>query len=200
LQKLGFLSRTEMTNKRQEKPTQPPVDIEVVDLCFNFLKDFMEIEGLFRISGETAAVKEIFDSFAHPITFPPKTSPHSVSSAFKQWLRSIDPPIIPHEVFNEAYAAYEIKDVQAMSKLLANKVTPLNYQILEKLVSFLVQLADKSSVNKMDFRNIGIVFGPSLLPLELPEDNPIAAIQLQMKTVRIFEFILLNNKLLFKKE
>jgi len=64
--KLGFLSRREKTNKRQEKPTQPPVDMEVVDLCFNFLKDFMEIEGLFRISGETAAVKEIFDSFAHP--------------------------------------------------------------------------------------------------------------------------------------
>jgi len=176
------------------------LDVEVVDLCCNFLRNYMEIEGLFRISGETTAVKELYDSFCNPqeVTFPPKTSPHSVGSAFKQWLRSLQPPIFPPSFFGAALEAVDAKNTMALSHLI-HKLPSLHYLILEKLVFFLVQFAEKSSINKMDLKNISIIFGPSLLPVE-PEDNPIAVVQTQLKTTKIIEYILQNSKLLFNNK
>lgn len=47
--------------------------------------------------------------------------------------------------------------------LLNAKMPPLNYKVLNYLISFLNEVAQHSPKNKMDARNLSYVFGPNFL-------------------------------------
>ena len=47
--------------------------------------------------------------------------------------------------------------------LLNEKLPAINYSLIKYIVEFLYLVAENSDVNKMNFKNLSIVFGPNFL-------------------------------------
>ena len=56
-----------------------------------------------------------------------------------------------------------VDKVEVARDLLNAKLPPLNYKVLNYLISFLNEVAQHSAKNKMDARNLSYVFGPNFL-------------------------------------
>jgi hypothetical protein len=179
--------------------------LEILDRCYEFLQRYIGTEGLFRISGETNLVKDLFEYLIcsnNPQDvdlIPTNTSPHVVAGVIKQLLRTADPTLIPFERLDEFYSVVETKNLHTTKSTLETML-PYQYQVLQKLIQFLTQIIENSSSNLMDLRNVAIVFSPSFIPNDALEEGTLGTLlylQAQKKIVVILEFILIHAKNLF---
>jgi len=131
-----------------------------------FKKNAIDVEGIFRISGEHAPTKEFRESFDYEDEIILKTDdPHIISSALKLYLREVDNPLITRELFNDFIAAAEMPENDAIDKIkiLCEKLPNEHKWILIYLCSLLNEIRKKEEVNLMSLKNIVIVFGPSIM-------------------------------------
>ncbi|TPX38012.1 hypothetical protein SmJEL517_g00001 [Synchytrium microbalum] len=127
-------------------------------------------EGIYRLSGSSAVIqglKERFDTEGdvdllgngefHDV--------HAISGLLKLWLRELTTPILTKELQPEFLRVIELADKEERLNELYNLVRMLprgNRKLLRALIKHLVQVVENASSNKMNPRNIGIVFAPTL--------------------------------------
>jgi len=164
---------------------------------------------LFRIPGSASAVDRIYASFADPttISFSDDETVHNISGAFKLYLRSLEDPVLPFEMHDDAIRiASDLRESNNFAaaleeaKALLAKLPELNSRVLNRLLQLLSVTSQKSEQNKMDVQNVAIVFGPTLVR-QYPAKETAMSIMESTEKSRAFVALLLEhvNELNLKK-
>jgi len=155
----------------------PPVDVNVplpsvVFRCIQYLdhKDAILEEGIFRLSGSNVVIKQLRERFNNEgdinlVTDEHYHDIHAVASLLKLYLRELPTTILTRDLHLEFLATTEIADRKekiATLAELARRLPQANATLLKYLISFLIKIINNADMNKMNVRNVGIVFSPTL--------------------------------------
>lgn len=170
----------------------------VVKSTVEHVKKHKETEGIFRLSGSTAEVKELkefFNAFEEiPKVLPDlsKFNVHSVCAILKMFFRELPEPLMTYQAYKPA-TQINIEDgkdacVQAI-KAIVSAMPEQNFKLLKHLMTFLNLVAQFDKQNKMTAANLAIVFGPNLL---FPAEESIESILNIPKLNIVFQIMLEN--------
>ncbi|KAF2749936.1 hypothetical protein M011DRAFT_397611 [Sporormia fimetaria CBS 119925] len=132
----------------------------VVYRCIEYLKakKAYQEEGIFRLSGSNIVIKGLRDRFNNEgdvkLLSGEYYDVHAVASLLKLYLRELPASILTH--MDE-----RSKKIQTFN-VLVHRLPRVNYELLQAMSSFLIQIVDNAALNKMTVRNVGIVFAPTL--------------------------------------
>ncbi|KJZ77850.1 hypothetical protein HIM_02487 [Hirsutella minnesotensis 3608] len=155
----------------------PPSDINVplpcvVYRCVEYLanKNAIREEGIFRLSGSNVVIKQLRERFntegdVNLLTDEQYYDIHAVASLLKLYLRELPTTILTRDLQREFVISTELPDkAEKVSMLseLAKRLPQANATLLKYLISFLIKIINNADVNKMNVRNVGIVFAPTL--------------------------------------
>ncbi|KAJ6445835.1 thioredoxin [Purpureocillium lavendulum] len=155
----------------------PPVDVNVplpsvVFRCIQYLdhKDAILEEGIFRLSGSNVVIKQLRERFNNEgdinlVTDEHYHDIHAVASLLKLYLRELPTTILTRDLHLDFLATTEITDRKeklATLAELARRLPQANATLLKYLISFLIRIINNADMNKMNVRNVGIVFSPTL--------------------------------------
>lgn len=180
----SFLSLTELEGR---KAIGVPLIVET--MC-NFLVGHLEVEGLFRLSGgfdEINALVQHIDRDPDR-SIPDSTNPLVAASVFKMFFMESAEPLVMYNLYSEfVRVAGDVTDEN-----IVDVVEPIfrrfpfeHIQTYLYLVDFLKITADYSFANKMDSRNLAIVFTPSLFRTRTIDDTGITDIQHLSKLLKM---------------
>jgi hypothetical protein len=137
---------------------------------------FLQVDGLFRISGNFNAVCALTATFAHPLVAAVPLdadlcTAHVVCGALKLWLRCNSPLISANarrNLLNCVRAARADDDALSPATLdaIRDALSLLGadeYALLQRLLMLLCRVTELSAVNRMTPRNVAICFAPNLI-------------------------------------
>lgn len=163
---------------------------EVVFKCISAVERFgMNVEGIYRLSGSTPLITYLKSQFDHGKLARPAAEDltdmttdasqvqltsaasfdndiASVAAVLKTFLRDLPDPLLTRAEYSSFITAAKHNDVVMRRDSLHQHINSLpdpNYATLRVLTLHLHRLAMNSSVNKMDIRNLAIVFGPTVM-------------------------------------
>ncbi|RLV93218.1 Rho-type GTPase-activating protein 1 [Spathaspora sp. JA1] len=135
----------------------------------------LESEGIYRISGGNSAIVAIetaFASLSPGITEDKKLQElisgdiNAVTSALKRYLRKLSEPIIPYTLYEDyirvSSANPRERRAQEMRKVI-QKLPSANKYTLWLLCNHLKLVNSKQNINRMGFKNLSVVFAPTLV-------------------------------------
>lgn len=174
-----FGSTLEFIMKLQEKK-YPSEDLPVIlTTLTKSVRDLggLDAEGIFRISGNKADIDNLqkqIDSGNYDVKC---TSPHVPSGLLKLWLRTLEEPLIPQDMYG---ACIEAAKLDGFSSNEALEIYARLPAITQRIVNYLadnlwVDIAKNKKVTLMGVNNIAIVFAPSFLRCE--SDDPLEMMQ-----------------------
>ncbi|KAK9374482.1 uncharacterized protein V1513DRAFT_400641 [Lipomyces chichibuensis] len=144
----------------------------VVCRCIEYLdaKDAAKEEGIFRLSGSSTvirALKERFNTDADVDLLEDGAhyDVHAVAGLLKLYLRELPTNVLTDDLKVEFVQSVEIQNRQSrldMLYILLRQLPPENFSLLKALSRFLIKIVENSDQNKMNIRNVGIVFAPTL--------------------------------------
>ena len=163
----------------------------VVYRCLEYLeaKDASSEEGIFRLSGSSVVIKGLRERFNIEGDFDILSDPqyydvHAIASLLKMYLRELPSSVLTRELhiaFMKVLGKISVNETMLRRALTCRKADfhdddmkiaafnslvhrlPLeNWTLLRALSAFLIGVVNKSDVNKMSIRNVGIVFSPTL--------------------------------------
>ncbi|KAG8906807.1 hypothetical protein FRB99_006074 [Tulasnella sp. 403] len=152
----------------------------LVQLCVRDIdRRGLNTEGIYRISGRYANVQELRhlvekDEAAFEIN-PQSDDVFCVSSLLKQYLRELPEPVFrmplqerqQHTEDREDHIASNFRHLRGKMR----KLPPVHQATLRLVIEHLARVASHSSTNKMDAKNLSIVFGALLFGEdEMPKD------------------------------
>ncbi|EJD07549.1 RhoGAP-domain-containing protein [Fomitiporia mediterranea MF3/22] len=126
-------------------------------------------EGIYRLSGSSAVIKNLKDRFNAEGDVDLLTSdvrdPHAIAGLLKTFLRELPSSLLTRELHMRFLAVMDFVDTQERIRELQELVSQLplaNYSLLRALTAHLILIVQNSNINKMTMRNVGIVFSPTL--------------------------------------
>lgn len=144
----------------------------IVYRCIEHLKmrDAIFEEGIFRLSGSTATIRNLKDRFNREydvdlVHCETVYDIHAVAGLLKLYLREIPTLILSSYLAPEFREAVDIEDPTTKLLKLKSLVQELpreNRDLLCVLCSLLTEIIANAEINKMTLRNVGIVFAPTL--------------------------------------
>ena len=125
-----------------------------------------------------------------------------VSSLLKSFFRKLPDPLFTLNLYQVFIDASNIEDsttrLNTLRHLVKNKLPIPHRETLQAMVQHLCKVAEKSETNKMDLRNLAIVFGPTLV--RTSDDNMLSMINDMSHQCKIVESILSNCEWFFKDD
>ncbi|KAF5370661.1 hypothetical protein D9758_001839 [Tetrapyrgos nigripes] len=151
----------------------------IVEKCIGAVEALaMDYEGIYRKtggSGQSRTITQLFergdyDSFdlCDQDRF---NDISSVTSVLKTYLRSLPIPLLTHDLHDQFMTAVQVRDPAVKSSSvqeLVNKLPPEHYCTLRLLMLHLNRIMEQSEINLMNARNLGVVFGPTLMRSPIP--------------------------------
>ncbi|KAG8683638.1 hypothetical protein FRC08_014163 [Ceratobasidium sp. 394] len=144
----------------------------IVFRCIEYLeaKKADQEEGIYRLSGSSAVIKNLKDRFntegdVNLVESEEYWDPHAVAGLLKSYLRELPSSILTRDLHLLFLAVIDLADPQERVTELASLISQLplaNYSLLRALTAHLILIVQNSNVNKMTMRNVGIVFSPTL--------------------------------------
>ncbi|KAJ7460547.1 hypothetical protein FB451DRAFT_1269430 [Mycena latifolia] len=127
-------------------------------------------EGIYRLSGSSAVIKNLKDRFNMEgdidlVGSDEYWDPHAIAGLLKSFLRELPASILTHNLHLRFLAVIDFVDPQERIRELSQLIAALpiaNYSLLRALTAHLILIVQNASVNKMTMRNVGIVFSPTL--------------------------------------
>lgn len=146
----------------------------IVEKCIDAVEAVaLEYEGIYRKTGGTGQSRLITQLFERGDynAFDLRDSDRfndicSVTSVLKSYFRSLPAPLLTFELHDRFMSAVEIRDSNMKGKSmteLVNKLPSEHYQTLKVLMLHLYKVFERSDTNLMNARNLGVVFGPTLM-------------------------------------
>ncbi|KAG2216182.1 hypothetical protein INT45_003998 [Circinella minor] len=144
----------------------------VVYRCIEYLeaKNATQEEGIYRLSGSAVKIKTLKQQFDQGVDINLLESDeyhdiHAVAGLLKLWLRELPGNVLTHDLLKEFIPVIDLVDrderVQELGRLVS--MLPLaNYTLLRLLCSHLIRVINYADINKMNARNVGIIFSPTL--------------------------------------
>ena len=125
-----------------------------------------------------------------------------VSSLLKSFFRKLPDPLFTLNLYQVFINASNIEDsstrLATLRHLVKNKLPIPHRETLQAMVQHLCKIAENSDTNKMDLRNLAIVFGPTLV--RTSDDNMLSMINDMSHQCKIIESILTNCEWFFKDD
>ncbi|KAJ3524199.1 hypothetical protein NM688_g8603 [Phlebia brevispora] len=164
------LAEQVMADSKDEARTVPVI----VDKCIHAVDTLaLDYEGIYRKTGGSGLSKMITQLFERGdygaidlLDTDRFNDICSVTSVLKTYFRSLPDPLLTFDLHDKFIAAATIKEPEAKGKALAELVTELpreHYHTTRALMLHLHRVCEKSDVNLMHARNLGVVFGPTLM-------------------------------------
>jgi len=189
----------------------PLVDTEfvpyLVKVCCDIVTEKgLDIVGIYRIPGNNAAVTYLteqinkgVDHFA--LDDQRWQDVNVVSSLLKSFFRKLPDPLFSCDMYSFFIEASKIevasKRLDQLRKLV-RELPEVHLETLKYMAYHLCQVADHASLNKMEVRNLAIVFGPTLV--RATDDNMVSMVTDMSQQCRIIESILSNWDFFFNED
>ncbi|XP_051989620.1 rho GTPase-activating protein 12-like isoform X2 [Xyrauchen texanus] len=164
-------------------------------------KNGLEVDGLYRVSGNLAIIQKLRFAVNHDELVDLEDSKwediHVTTGALKMFLRELPEPLFTYAFFNNFISAIKMSDykqkVQAVKDIIKQLPTPNHdtIQVLFKHLKNVIQHVDK---NRMTTQSVAIVFGPTLLRPETETANMAVHMIYQNQIV---ELILMEYETIF---
>lgn len=135
--------------------------------------EVLELEGIFRKQGNIAdanrfmkAINERKENDDVGIYFA-ELNQHTIANLMKKYLRNMEPPLFPYEIYyditNKDFS--KLGDAMKMKfvKQIVRALPDINYATLFKLLEFLYKVTQHGGNNKMNAFNIATVFTPNII-------------------------------------
>ncbi|CDS81832.1 related to GTPase-activating protein beta-chimerin [Sporisorium scitamineum] len=146
----------------------------IVDKCIQAVEAFgMDYEGIYRKSGGTSQLKVITQLFERGNAFDLEDTDRfndvsAITSVLKNYFRELPTPLLTFELYDELIKVVESKQEDAATKLglvkqLVDRLPRQHFCTLQHLVLHLYRVQERSADNRMNARNLGVVFGPTLM-------------------------------------
>ncbi|XP_016057691.1 PREDICTED: rho GTPase-activating protein 23 [Miniopterus natalensis] len=137
----------------------------------------LESTGIYRVPGNNAVVSSLQEQLNRgpsDINLQDERwqDLNVISSLLKSFFRKLPEPLFTDDKYNDFIEANRIEDSRERLKTLRKLIRDLPghyYETLKFLVGHLKTIADHSEKNKMEPRNLALVFGPTLV--RTSEDN-----------------------------
>ncbi|ETE71450.1 Rho GTPase-activating protein 27, partial [Ophiophagus hannah] len=130
----------------------------------------LDIDGLYRISGNLATIQNLRFKVDHDeyldLDGGHWDDVHVITGALKLFFRELPEPLFPFSYFNRLIAAAEIIDPAKRRHHLREVVyslPPANFNTSRVLFQHLSRVVEFREKNRMSLQSIAIVFGPTLL-------------------------------------
>ncbi|XP_061094360.1 rho GTPase-activating protein 21-like isoform X1 [Conger conger] len=150
----------------------------IVEICCKLVEERgLEYTGIYRVPGNNAAISSMQEELNKgmndiDIQEDKWRDLNVISSLLKSFFRKLPEPLFTNEKYADFIEANRTEDAVERLKVLKRLLHELpdhHYETLKFLSAHLKAVADNSEKNKMEPRNLAIVFGPTLV--RTSEDN-----------------------------
>ncbi|KAG8505027.1 Rho GTPase-activating protein 27 [Galemys pyrenaicus] len=136
----------------------------------------LDIDGLYRISGNLATIQKLRHRVDHDERLDLDDGRwedvHVITGALKLFFRELPEPLFPFSHFRQFMAAIKLQDQAQRSRCVRDLVRSLpapNHDTLRLLFQHLCRVIEHGEENRMSVQSVAIVFGPTLLRPETEE-------------------------------
>lgn len=181
---------------------RPPA---IVEKCIAAIDDKgLGAEGIYRISGRHAGVQKMVqdierDEEKFTITSD-KEDVYTIASVLKQYLRELPEPVFPlphaERVKYTTDRETHIHNNFASLRSRLRRLPPIHQTTFQAIIEHLARVAAQSAVNRMDAKNLAVVFNSVLFGADqLPTDGNVLLLAQEKDTV--LEDLITFSDLLF---
>ncbi|KAK7064562.1 Rho GTPase-activating protein 27 [Favolaschia claudopus] len=143
---------------------EPP---KIVRICIKELDQRgLECEGIYRVSGRHAIVQSLHHEIERDeskFQFRPKDDIYAVASLLKLYLRELPEPVFRYSLQDRIQHTEDRADHQSNNFMLLKskirRLPPVHQATLKAVVEHLARVIAFSDQNKMDAKNLAIIFG-----------------------------------------
>lgn len=177
---------------------------KIVRICIEEIdKRGLESEGIYRISGRHAIVQSLQHEIEKDETsfeFTLKDDMYAVSSLLKLYLRELPEPLFRFPLQDRVQHSENLAEHQNQNFVLLRskmrRLPQVHQATLKALVEHLARVVSRSDKNKMDARNLAIVFGGMIFgDDEMPKGGDLLSVQSTKDS--LFEDLIMNAHALF---
>ncbi|XP_061769931.1 rho GTPase-activating protein 23-like isoform X2 [Nerophis ophidion] len=179
---------------------------QVVEMCCGVVEATgLESTGIYRVPGNNAMVSNLQDHLNKG--FDINTAKERwqdlnvISSLLKSFFRKLPQPLFTDDKYQSFIDANRIEDTRDRLKTMKKLIHDLpdyHRHTLKFLVAHLKKVADHSEKNKMEPRNLALVFGPTLV--RTSEDNMTDMVTHMPDRYKIVETLILHYGWFFPEE
>ncbi|XP_044734281.1 uncharacterized protein LOC123296735 isoform X2 [Chrysoperla carnea] len=169
----------------------------IVEICTRIVEERgLDVIGIYRVPGNTAAITLLTDEVNKGFTSSTLQDPrwndvNVVSSLLKSFFRRLPDSLFTTSLYPKFIEADKIDNNNRrllMIRKLLNDLPDHHYETLKYLMLHLKRIVEHSEVNKMEARNLAIVFGPTLV--RAGDDNMVTMVTDMQHQCRIIESLL----------
>ncbi|XP_053722013.1 rho GTPase-activating protein 23-like isoform X1 [Synchiropus splendidus] len=175
----------------------------IVEMCCSAVEaKGLEYIGIYRIPGNNVMLSKLLQHLSKGLDISTAEARcrdlNVISSLLKTFFRKLPEPLLTDEKYGDFIEASRITDSEDKLKTMNKLVHDLpdhHYHTLKYLVGHLKRVADNSEKNKMNSRNLALVFGPTLVRDSL--DNMTEMITHMTNQYKIVETMILHYNQIF---
>eukprot|EP00808_Paulinella_micropora_P025565 g23755.t1 len=125
-------------------------------------------EGIFRVSGSKLEVERILQEYqaGYLPDLASVTDPHALSSLIKLVIRELPAPILSYALYDPLIKIASFPEQEERIAILKASLSSLPQSsagLLQHILFFLNEVKQASEINKMEAKNLSIVFAPNIL-------------------------------------
>ncbi|XP_039213617.1 rho GTPase-activating protein 21 isoform X3 [Crotalus tigris] len=179
----------------------------IVEICCNLVEERgLQYTGIYRVPGNNVAISNMQEELNKGMTDIDLQDDkwrdlNVISSLLKSFLRKLPEPLFTNERYATFIDANRKEDPVERLKTLKSLIHDLpehHYETLKFLCAHLKIVAEHSEENKMEPRNLAIVFGPTLV--RTSEDNMTNMVTHMPDQYRIVETLIQKHDWFFAEE
>ncbi|KAM4828886.1 rho GTPase-activating protein 21 [Thomomys bottae] len=179
----------------------------IVDICCKLVEERgLEYTGIYRVPGNNAAISSMQEELNKgmadiDIQDDKWRDLNVISSLLKSFFRKLPEPLFTNDKYADFIEANRKEDPLDRLKTLKRLIHDLpehHYETLKFLSAHLKTVAENSEKNKMEPRNLAIVFGPTLV--RTSEDNMAHMVTHMPDQYKIVETLIQHHDWFFTEE
>ncbi|XP_043087923.1 rho GTPase-activating protein 23 isoform X3 [Puntigrus tetrazona] len=179
---------------------------QIVEICCGLVEDMgLEYTGIYRVPGNNAVVSSLQEQLNKGgdinIAEEKWQDLNVVSSLLKSFFRKLPEPLFTDDKYNDFIEANRMENASDRLKTMKKLIRDLPdhyFHTLKFLIGHLKTVADSSEKNKMEPRNLALVFGPTLV--RTSEDNMTDMVTHMPDRYKIVETLIQHHAWFFSEE
>ncbi|XP_036445212.1 rho GTPase-activating protein 23 isoform X2 [Colossoma macropomum] len=178
----------------------------IVEICCGLVEEMgLEYTGIYRVPGNNAVVSSLQEQLNKGSDINTAEERwqdlNVVSSLLKSFFRKLPEPLFTDDKYNDFIEANRMENASDRLKTLKKLIHDLPdhyFHTLKFLIGHLKTVADHSEKNKMEPRNLALVFGPTLV--RTSEDNMTDMVTHMPDRYKIVETLIQHYAWFFSEE
>ncbi|XP_055360468.1 rho GTPase-activating protein 23-like isoform X4 [Betta splendens] len=170
----------------------------IVEMCCGVVEATgLDYTGIYRVPGNNAMVSNLQEHLNKGMDINTAEERwqdlNVISSLLKSFFRKLPEPLFTDDKYNDFIDANRVEDAEDRLKTMKKLIHDLPdyyYHTLKFLVGHLKKVADNAEKNKMEPRNLALVFGPTLV--RTSEDNMTDMVTHMPDRYKIVETLILH--------